>query len=727
MHLSEADFHQRLLATFYGEAAEHLHTMTAGLIALEQASTAEGQREAVESIFREAHSLKGAAHAVNLHEWERLCQGMESVFAAWQRQEARLSLELFDCLHQAIDRLALLLRAGEGQAAHGEPSLAALAYQLSRALTVAQGTPSDLPTSPVGSLPEATPAALPIQPSASPSATLRLSAERLDRLLLQSEELIGAKLTMRDHARTLAALRREFAMARREQMHAAPGTAQSLAEIDYKLTTLTHLVEQSSRTFGAMVDNLQADLKQVLMLPFAALVEAFPKLVRDLSREQGKEVILIVQGGELELSRRIWEAMKDPLMHLLRNCIDHGLEAPAERARQGKPRQGTIRLTLTPLEGNWVELAIADDGIGINPSSVKAVAVKQGIISATTAETLNEDEAQALIFQSGLSTSTLITAVSGRGLGLAIVHEKVQAVGGTITLQTQPNRGTTFHIRLPLTLANTRGILIRVGDQHLLILTLHVERVIRIAPTAIQTVAHRPCLWLAGEPVPLIRLAELLAIPTPVANAGHWNAVVLGTAGQRVAFIVDEICSEQEVLARDLGPMLTRVRNVEGASILGSGQVVPILNTADLIQSAQVHPATAIPLSATPPVVAARRRILVAEDSITARTLLKGILDAAGYFVQTTVDGVEALGHLKVGNFDLVVSDVEMPRMNGFALTSEIRRDRRLVKLPVILVTALESREDRARGIEVGANAYLVKSNFAQSNLLEVIQRLIGG
>lgn len=728
MSLREDDFRKRLLATFQSEAEEHLRAISAGLIELEKSPTVESRMEILEIIFREAHSLKGAARAVNLSECERLCQSMESIFALWKRQEAPFSPALFDSLHQAVDHLFASLLAVDSQRTPHEPSVSALVRQLGSVLHTAQAQPQAtiplVPTPPSEPV-AASPTLQPIMPS---TQTIRLSAERLNTLLLQSEELLSAKLAVREHARTLRAIKTDWSLLRREHIRHALGAAQALADFEYKLAAQVSLLEQTSRSLNGMVDNLLNDLKQVLMLPFASLVEAFPKLVRDLSREQGKEVTLVIQGAEIEIGRRVLEAMKDPLMHLLRNCIDHGIEMPAERERKGKPRQGTILLTLTQLEGNQVELRMTDDGAGIDLQVVKAAALKRGILSAAAVAALNEQDTQALIFQSGMTTSALLTEVSGRGLGLAIVRQKVSEIGGTIALQTALDVGTTFSMQLPLTLATSRGILIRVDEQPFVLNTLSVEQVVRLAPSAIHTIENRACVRLADGPVPLIRLADVLEMPgqsMPSLDNGKLSVVVLGAAEQRIAFVVDEIVGEQEVLVRSLGPQLTRVRNVVGASILGSGQVVPILNTSDLLRSAIVCAASVPPAIPPPSVGAPQRSILIAEDSITARTLLKSILEAAGYLVQTAVDGAEALATLKAGNFHLVVSDVEMPRMNGFDLTREMRSDPHLAALPVILVTALESREDRARGIEVGANAYIAKSSFAQSNLLDVIQRFI--
>ncbi len=334
-----------------------------------------------------------------------------------------------------------------------------------------------------------------------------------------------------------------------------------------------------------------------------------------------------------------------------------------------------------------------------------------------------------LIWRSGVSTSRIITDLSGRGLGMAIVREKVERLGGVIAIETRLDVGTTFRIVLPLSLATFRGVLIRVGEQRFILPAISVERVAQIADKAIQTVENRETIPLAGQAASLVWLSDVLEMSRHAAAseaANHVPAVVLRLGLARVAFRVDEILGEQEVLMKNLGRQLARVRNIAGASVLGTGQVVPVLNVSDLMKSA-VRLATAPrpPAIADKPAQAQQRSILVVEDSITSRALLKNILESAGFRVTTAVDGIDAYTTLKTGTFDLIVSDVEMPRMDGFDLTAKIRADKHLSKLPVVLVMSLGSPEHRERGIDVGANAYIIKNSFDQSNLLEVVGRLI--
>jgi two-component system chemotaxis sensor kinase CheA len=437
----------------------------------------------------------------------------------------------------------------------------------------------------------------------------------------------------------------------------------------------------------------------------------------------------LIHEGDIEIDRRILEEMKDPLIHLTRNCIDHGIEKPEERSHRQKTLSGTIKIAVSHTDSKKVEIIISDDGAGIDFAKIKSSAVRLGIISQEDADKLDEQKALSLIFQSGVTASLIITDISGRGLGLAIVREKVEKLGGSISCETKTGAGTTFRIVLPLTLATYRGILVRLNEHLFVLPTVNMDSVKRIKRDEIKTIENRETISLDGSAVSLVPLSAVLELPQKEKkdeSREFIQAVVLSAADKCIAFSVDEVLNEQEVLVKSLGKQLSRVRNIAGATILGTGKVVPILNIPDLMKSAvKVSAAPAVATVAAPEEIRERKSVLVVEDSITARTLLKNILETSGFDVKTAVDGIDAFTVLKTGDFDLVVSDVDMPRMNGFDLTAKIRSDKKLADMPVMLVTALESREDRERGIDVGANAYIVKSSFVQSNLLETIRRLI--
>jgi len=758
----EDDFLAQLQATFRIEAQEHLRAMSAGLLELENTADPAVQRALIENVFRDAHSLKGAARAVNLAPLETLCQAIEGLCAALKRGEIQPGRAIFDALHRALDALEAALGSQAGGGADYAAVSDALA-QLARAHS--PGAPVSLGAAPAMAPPA--PAAI-IPPRAAPVAekpvvgeTVRIARAKLDALLLQTEELLAVKLALRQRATDLYSLGRLGAPWRKSWTRLAPDVRalrqtvapeQTAAAVDPhavsvvrvldflesnrtcftalegRLNDLARVVEQDAHAVGTLVDGLLDDMKKAVMMPCTALLELLPRLVRDVAHEQNKNIALVMDGGGVEIDRRILEEMKDPLIHLLRNGIDHGIETPDRRAAGGKPDQGTITVSIAQIDSRNVEIMVGDDGAGIDMAGVKEAAVDRNIIAADAAGTLTDAQALALIFESEVSTSPRVTKVSGRGLGLAIVREKVEKLGGRVTVETCPGRGTTFHILLPLTLATVRGILVRVAGRLFILPLAGVERVVRIRRDAVKTVEGRETVLYGGRPIALVWLADVLELHRPPAADPErplFPAVVLVWADKHIAFGVDEVLQEQEVLTKSLGRQLQRVRNISGATVLGSGVVVPILNAADLLKSAlkgaAVRPGSLVAEKGAVP----RRRILVVEDSITARLLLKNILESAGYQVQTAVDGAEAWALLQHTPFDLVVSDIEMPHLDGFALTAKIRADKQRAALPVVLVTALEAPAHKERGFDAGANAYIVKSSFDQSNLLETVRRFI--
>lgn len=722
----EEEFLQSLRATFKIEAAEHLQTIAQGLVALEKSPATSEHQRVIETVFRAAHSLKGAARAVNFSQVESICQSLEDMFAVWKRGQGAPSSQTLDIAHRALDTVSTVI----GAPATGRAPPAASATSAPASSGAATAAP---------------PVPLADKPSA--AETVRISVDKLDARLLEAEEMLAAKLSAGQRAMELGTLLGQFDPWRKEWARIQPHTRalrtksahagiaeflewnhDYLRSLESKVATLRRAADQDRMTVGKLVDDLLADSKKLLMLPLATLGGLFPKLVRDLARDQGKEIDLVMHGGEVEIDKRILEEMKDPLVHLLRNAIDHGIEPPQRRQQSGKPVRATVRLEVAAVNGSQVQIQVSDDGNGIDVERLKAAAIKRDLLTPAAAAELDDVRALELIFEPDLSTSPLITEVSGRGLGLAIVREKTEKLGGRVTVESQRGAGTTFLISLPVTLATFRGILISVGARIFVLPTAEVERVGRFRPGDVQTVKGRETLTLNGRTVALVRMAEVLELPA-AASAREPDAampvVILGAGENRTAFAVDTVLDEQEVLVKQLNKPLERVRNIAGATVLGSGQVAPVLKVADLLRSAKKAGAPARPAAAAKPAAAESKSILVAEDSITSRLLLKGILESAGYRVKTAVDGMEAYTALRTERFDLIVSDVEMPRLNGFDLTAKIRADRKLADLPVVLVTALGTREDRERGIGVGANAYLVKSNLDQSNLLEAVRRLI--
>ncbi len=789
MNQIEDGFLNELRAMFKIEAEEHLKAISSGLLELEKTEEGNERNKILEVVYREAHSLKGAARAVNLNDVETICQSLEDVLSKLKRQQIKLYTELFDILHDAVDILKRIIDSS------GEQDISKIMHQLSRLsdshsedeiqLKLSESVKSEhhereSPQMPVANTSPSKPGdhyeketiKAKTEPILKPvlsnekeealiSDTVRIATAKLDSLLLQTEEMLGAKLAVRQYqsdfndvlfklnlwdkewkkySTEISMIRRSFEEGNGENRIRKNDTEinrlfefidwyqNQKKSLETSLTPLKHLAENNSRIIGTMVDNLLEEMKEVLTHPFSTLFKILPKIVRDLSRDQGKDVELVIRGSTIEVDRRILEEMKNPFIHLIRNCIDHGIEKPEVRIQKNKPHNSTISISVSQLSGNKVEILVSDDGGGIHLDKVKESAIKKGVISEAEANKLTEQEALSLIFQSEVSTSPIITDISGRGLGLAIVREKVEKLGGSISLSTQTDKGTTFRIGLPVTMATFRGILVCVSNQIFVVPTVNVERVIRIKSDIIKKIKNKETISLDGQTVSLVWLSDVLEFSRKEIRdegSSYMQVMVLNAAEKRIAFVVDDILSEQEVLVKNLTKQLARIRNIAGATVLGTGKVVMILNVFDLVKSAVKVTVIPVKEDKIKEEKLMEKSILIAEDSITSRTLLKNILESAGYIVKTTVDGIDAFTALKMGDYDLVVSDIEMPRMNGFDLVSKIREDKRTSDLPVVLVTGLESREHRERGIEVGANAYIVKRSFDQSNLLDVIQKLI--
>ena len=593
--------------------------------------------------------------------------------------------------------------------------------------------------------------------------TIRVATAKLDALLLQAEEMLAVRqaagertIELREVLGSLVEWRKEWSkvssLARKLQ-RICEGTSEQERQaqphlslthrmleflywneshfkgLEISLKNVTRAAERDHKQAGTLIGRLLDDTKKVLMLPFASLLNSFPKMVRDLSRTLYKDVELRMQGTEVEIDKRILDAIKDPLIHLLRNCVDHGLEVPAARTVKGKEARGTISIEVSQVGVSKVEIRVADDGAGINRAAVVTAAIRKGILTEQEAEVLDERAALGLIFQSDVSTSETVTDLSGRGLGMAIVRETVERLGGQIWVDTTPGEGTIFRMLLPLTLATFRGFFVEARGSTFVIPTMNVERVVRIRPSEVKLIEDVETVTLNGRPVGVAYLSNVLDIPAQASvenSTGFLRGLVLTSGDRRVLFCVDQVVNEQEVLFKNLGTYLTAVPNVAGVTVLGSGKVVPILDVPNLVRS--TIEGTTVRQSARtdiPVRVATKQSVLLAEDSVTSRMLLKGILESAGYEVTTAVDGLEALSQLGRRAFDLVVSDVEMPRMNGFELTAKIRTHEKHLHLPVILVTGLESRADRERGMEAGASAYIVKGDFTQNDLLKTVQRFL--
>ena len=741
MATDEQAFLRRLLATFKQEADDHLRTMAESLRALASQSQPARAAELSEILFREAHSPKGAARSVDLVQVEGLCHALETTLARLRNREVAPSTGLFDVLHQVLDRLAHGIEAGVA----GKPGTddSALLQALARAADAVpqQAAPPAAAAQEPAPAVQAEPAERIMEFDA--ADTVRISAAKLMRMFEQVEELTSFSFAAGRMAEELRALHgmigdweRQSVLPEPQELRSLAGTGsgndsgvQDIVRARTFARTLTRRLvraeiraESDRHQLATMLGALQDEMKEALMLPFSSLFDVLPRMVRELARERGKEVELVMHGEAVEIDRRVQEQIRAPLIHLIRNAVDHGLEMPAERRRKNKPTAGRITVGVLPKDGNRIELCVADDGSGLDIAKIKRSALELGIRSAEQLDLLGPGEAAELIFESGLSTSAALTDVSGRGLGMAIVREKVEKVGGTIAIESAASGGTCFRIALPATLTALRGLLVRVAGRQLVLPSLNVESVCRLARIA--GTEDPRSIDIDGEDLPLGRLQEVLGLENSAdEGAGKYiQIVVLSAAGMRFAVSVDEIVGDQEMVVKGLGPQVVRVPNISAVTLLDGGRIVPILNAQDLMKAVLSRERTnGTAYAATKNL---HGSLLIVEDSTTTRMQLRNLLETEGYEVTAVADGIDALTALGERRFDLVITDIEMPRMDGYTLVERIRADPALRALPVVLLSTLDSRASRERGLVAGANAYVAKGGFDQRNLLETIRRL---
>ena len=712
------DLQAQLMATFSVEAQERLQAMNRQLLALEAGSAREVRERLIADIFREVHSLKGAARAVGLIEVEALAHGLEDLFAPIKEGGAEPAPEALERAYAMLDSIGLALRAGASR--DTAPAKA------NEALPVHdEQQPASEP---------------PVSIRRGPEETVRIATDKLDALVAGVGELLVIKIgaerraadirslaaALDDWDSTLSKLRRQS-----QRPRGGEGAVALLEETEARLhatrgdlADFRHLLEADARRTAQITTDLQDDLRRARMSPVSSVFEPFPRMVRDLAHDSGKEVTVSISGGDTEVDRSVNERIRDPLIHLLRNAIDHGIETPEVRAAAGKPA-ATISLRAQH-RGDMLSIEVADDGAGIDLAGVRGGAVKKGLLTSAAAAELSDRQAISLIFRSGFSTKTIITEVSGRGVGLDVVREAVEILHGSVDVESRPGAGTTFSLTVPLSVSTMHCLLIEAGGQTFALPVSAVERVMRAGPGEIGRAEGRETVRLHGRPVVLARLADVLGLEAAADGRDHRSKlplIVLGGRERHAAFLVDRLLQTYELVIKNLPHPLFRVRHLAGATILGSGQAAMLLSPADLIASAERADGQTPEVAGAPDAPPAT--ILVVEDSITTRTLEKNILEAAGYRVRVAADGGEGWRLLQTDGCDLVVADVEMPVMDGFELTARIRADQRHRDLPVVLVTSRDAREDRERGIEAGADAYIVKGGFDQDRLLDTIRRLI--
>ncbi|HXF33207.1 MAG TPA: response regulator, partial [Candidatus Acidoferrales bacterium] len=614
----------------------------------------------------------------------------------------------FELLFQTADSLretGRRIRAGDTPL-----DLEALANHLASA---ASGTPLDVERG----------AEAPARYSAAAESTVRVASDKLDELLLQSGELLVAQHHASRRLRDFTALG-EIARQLRTDPVFLERKSTKLRQVGVRVRDLERTIERLASKTAAdhaaleqAARRVDADIRRIRMLPFAGVCAGLERIVRDAARASGKEVRLDASGGDIELDRSILEGLRDPLGHLVRNAVDHGIESGDARRASGKSAVGTISVTAA-VRGSGVEIVVADDGAGIDFEAVQKRAHERGFA-------VGDLDLTSALFLPGVSTASSVTGLSGRGVGLDAVQTALRAMRGTVSVTSVPGVETRFAMTLPLTLTTLRVLLFEAAGETFAIDSSVVARVARVAPAAVLSVEGRPVIADGDQLLSIVPFTAIFDLPQNAgSDAAAQTIMIVGRGDRQIAIRVDALIEEREVVVRSLGQRLSAVHSTSGATTLEDGAIAPIVRTEFVLERAAGLTRTQRSAAPKAPPRPAKR-ILLVDDSATTRTLERSILEAAEYHVLTAGDGEEAWAVLNSNDVDLVVSDVDMPRMDGFALVEFIRASVRFRGLPVVLVTARESEEDKLRGLEVGADAYVLKSSFDQKVLLETISQLL--
>ncbi len=713
------------------ESQEHIQALEKGLLRLEADPS---DKLVLEEVFREAHSLKGSARMVGVRDVEIISHRIEDILGTVRKGTASVTSELVDNICRALDAIkGLISEAVTGLPSDVEAGSIIESLEKGGSQKKTPDAQAGLPGTPwTGTTGDS--AALGKEYRIE---TVRVDTSRLDELATLTGELavfktrLHARLEAIDEAADAAAVLLKESLKGRGAPTGQFGAAERIKGLGKTLSKIKEAAYEDTSRFDLMATGLEDGIKQLRLLPFSTLFNLFPRAVRDMAREAGKDITLAIEGGETGADKRIIEEMKDPLMHMLRNAIAHGIEDPAQREASGKPPAGTITLRALRTEANIV-VEVKDDGRGLDMEGIRNAALKRRLVTEEALAGMNEAEIKGLIFASGFSTSNFVTETSGRGVGLDAVRASVERLKGSIEAESSTGAGCTFRVRLPATLATAKMLIVEDRGRRYAIPMDHVCTSTMAKQEDIFPIEGRKAITHEGVCVSVARLSDILEIPadekTPAgakAKNGPSTCVIISSGTDRLGVIVDELLDEQEVVLRQSGGVLKRVRNVSGATILGSGEVCMILNPSDMIKTVHKRHAQAVSKPEAAKGNGGKKAVLLVEDSITTRTQEKRILEGAGYEVVVAVDGLDAMSRISTQRFDAVVSDIMMPNMDGLALTARIRQDTRYRDIPIVLVTTLASDEDKKRGLEAGANAYIPKPSFDQKIFIDTLARLI--
>lgn len=750
-----------LLSIFRDEVGEYLATLNQTLLQIE---TSEASTEMLRELNRVAHSMKGAARAVGLKIIETIAHYMEEVFEAALRHELHLTPDVCDTLYDGLD---LIQNVVDGED-NSQEALAEVLVQLEQ--VVVRGEVELLPVleQPVHEQDSTEIPALHlvtdtqetlIDELTPPDATtlivrtvedsIRVPVSKLDQLMAESSELLVIRMQSDERQRELHTLRMLLRRWRREwqsiraayirtarRLHDEQSDDLSaifkflernqrhLLEMNRHLVQMSQAVGQDNLRLTMLADQLQDDISGMRLVSFETLIGGFQRIVRDLARDMNKPVHLEVSGTVVEVDKTVLDALKDPIMHLLRNAVDHGIEASTERELHGKPAAGHIGLAIEQ-RGSEVIVRVSDDGRGINPRTIRKRAVKVGILTTQEADLMNDDEARALIFHPGLTTSEQVTAISGRGIGMDVVRDRVEGLRGRVSVQSEIGVGTTVTVSVPVSLTRIRCVILHAAGEDYAVPSSVVVRMATLQRDDVFTAENRDMVLINDHPVPLVSLTDVLSLPSAHERSDSLTILALRAADRTVAFEVDALQSERELVLKALGMEIARAQFVSGAALLGTGEVIVVLDANDMVRSATGATLTRRRALVEAEPTQRKLRVLVVDDSITTRTLEKNILETAGFDVTVAIDGAEAWRIIADHAFDVVISDVEMPVMNGLELTRQIKSSAQTRHIPVILLTSLGKPEHQQAGLKAGADAYLVKSQFDQGELLRMIQDVV--
>jgi two-component system chemotaxis sensor kinase CheA len=741
------DIRQKLLAAFQIEHRDHIEQIRV-FLARTTSSAAPPTGAELEEAFRRAHSLKGAARAVDLNTVEGLAHRLETLFSRVRQGVLLLDGNVATVAQQVLDASEdCVAGLGENRPAPGfESSLRAIERVLGIQLEAA---------APVIAAPETEPI-----PPFETLETVRIAARNFDGLLRSAGGLLTESQRQNQVTDQLNGMARQLAFMEKEieSVHrVARGALRRLgAEHEFSRVgsylqsmekqvrslsrqagTVRRLQQRSTWTMRHLGRQLQQDVWVARMLPAEGLLEGYRKMVRDLARDESKEVEFHASSTGVHADRRVLEALKDPLMHLLRNTISHGIETPGERVAKAKPQTGSVTLRVEA-EGQRLTIIVEDDGCGVDFARVAEVAVRQGILSEADAGRRSPQELSRILFRPGFSTSRSVTSLAGRGMGLSVVYEAVKRLHGDVDLRPAEGGGTRFCISVPLSISTHRLLVVECAGQRFAIPVHAIERLHRLKLGSVEMVEGKPVIVLDRQPLPLFSMHHMLSTGDSAAGSnttasqtvgagrtGTLQVMILRSAGKRAAVTVDAFLLQTDAVVLDLGPAAPPDGKVSGGILLEDGSVAFVLNVMELLETSVHRELKWVSHAGEPEEKKTSVSILVVDDSLTTRTLEKSILEAHGYQVRVAVDGIDAIEKLRAEKADLVISDIQMPRLDGFGLLQALKEDPALNRIPVIMVTSLERPEDQKRGLALGAGAYIVKRKFDQAELLSAIRQIL--